>query len=127
MPLAFGLYKKAGKDTLVFCLPGNPVSTVVTFLEFVRPCLDKMMSRDRSTKLLHVKATLEHPIQKNDGKRHYHRGVVENKGGKLFVHSTGNQSSGILSSLVKANCLMCLPENQRLFQQGDEIEVELLA
>jgi len=126
MPLAFGTYSADGRNVLVFCLPGNPVSTVVTFLEFVRPCVQHMMSRDSESTRMYLKATLEKSLTKNDGKRHYHRGIVRNERGKLLVRSTGNQSSGVLSSLVKANCLIIFTEHQSVFKEGDEVEIELL-
>ncbi len=126
MPLAFGVYSKDSRTVLIFCLPGNPVSTVVTFLEFVRPCINKMMARTSEANLIHLKATLEHSISKNDGKRHYHRGIVRSERGSLYARSTGNQSSGVLSSLVKANCLIILNEHQSKFEEGCEVDIEFL-
>ena len=126
MPLAFGIYAKDGKNVLVFCLPGNPVSSVVTFLEYVRPCIERMMSMRTDAQHVHLKAKLEETISKNDGKRHYHRGILRNDDGKLYVRSTGNQSSGVLSSLVKANCFIILKEDQSTFSEGEEVDIELL-
>ncbi len=126
MPLAFGTYEKQSGVTMVFCLPGNPVSTVVTFLEYIRPCLQKMFSMIALTDRVVLHAKLETAITKRDGKRHYHRGVLRNEGGMLYVRSTGNQSSGVLTSLVKANCLIVLDEQQAEVQAGEEVEVELL-
>jgi molybdopterin molybdotransferase len=126
MPFAFGTYAKEGRDVLVFCLPGNPVSTVVTFLQFVRPCIQRMMSGSNNSTRVCLRARLEQPLSKRDGKRHYHRGIVRSEEGKLYVRSTGNQSSGVLSSLVKANCLITLNEQQSEFAEGEEVNVELL-
>lgn len=126
MPMAFGTYDSDGKSARVFCLPGNPVSTVVTFLEYVRPCIENMMSRVPESPTGYLKATLEEGISKRDGKRHYHRGIARSKEGKLFVRSTGNQSSGVLTSLVKANCLIILDEKQSRFAEGEEVDIELL-
>jgi molybdopterin molybdotransferase len=126
MPLAFGTFGKNGRDVLVFCLPGNPVSSVVTFLEYVRPCIERMMSRGADAPRVRLKATLEEALSKRDGKRHYHRGIVQSKEGKLSVQSTGSQSSGVLTSLVRANCLIILNEQQSTFEKGEEVEIELL-
>ena len=126
MPLAFGTYEKDGKKTLVFCLPGNPVSTVVTFLEYVRPGIERMMTRSDATRRVSLSATLHGTLSKNDGKRHYHRGVLWSEAGKLCVRSTGNQSSGVLSSLVKADCLIILGEQQTIVREGEEVEIEML-
>ena len=126
MPLAFGTFEKNGRDVLIFCLPGNPVSSVVTFLEYVGPCIEKMMSRGAGAPSARLKATLEETLSKRDGKRHYHRGIVQSREGRLFVQSTGSQSSGVLTSLVKANCLIILNEHQSTFEVGEEVEIELL-
>ena len=126
MPLAFGTYTKDERNALVFSLPGNPVSTVVTFLEFVKPCLEKMTSRYNGAPPVQLQAKLEHALSKSDGKRHYHRGIVRSEKGELHVRSTGNQSSGVLSSLVKANCLIILKEQQSSIEGGGEVDIELL-
>ncbi len=126
MPLAFGIYEKQSGLIPVFCLPGNPVSTVVTFLEYVRPCLQEMLSMGRSSDKVVLRAKLETPITKHDGKRHYQRGILRNDGGALVVRPTSSQSSGVLTSLVKANCLIVLGERQAELIPGDEVEVQLL-
>ena len=125
-PLAFGIYDRGEQRVPVFCLPGNPVSTVVTFLEYVRPSVEKMMAGEADRAPVYLKATLEEPLSKHDDKKHFHRGIARNKDGRLYVRSTGNQSSGVLSSLVKANCLIILSEQQSRFEQGDEVDIELL-
>lgn len=120
-PLLFGRYKK----TPVFGLPGNPVSTSVTFLQFVRPALLKMMGRNGPA-AFGLTAILDHDVQKNDGKRHFMRGVLRRVGGEWHVGSTGSQSSGVMTSMIKANCLIVLPEGPANFKTGDSVEVELL-
>jgi molybdopterin molybdotransferase len=126
MPMAFGIYARGQRKIPVFCLPGNPVSTVVTFLQFVRPSLYRMTSVSSDQRIRRLFATLEHDIKKSDGKRHYHRGIIQSNGGKLSVRSTGNQSSGVLSSLTKADCLIILGEEKSTFCAGDEVEIEML-
>jgi molybdopterin molybdotransferase len=122
MPLAFGRTKDG---TSVFCLPGNPVSSAVTFLQFVRPALDALEGARPSEKP-RLRATLEQSIEKRDGKRHFSRGVVSWQNGRWTVRTTGTQSSGVLSSLAQANCLMIIPESDRTLAAGTEVEVELL-
>ncbi|MGB2868812.1 MAG: gephyrin-like molybdotransferase Glp [Bacteroidota bacterium] len=126
MPFAFGTHNKTGQSQVhVFCLPGNPVSTMVTFLQFVRPALFRMMGRTEET-LYTLKATLEHDIRKEDNKRHFNRGIVRNEDGRLLVRTTGTQSSAVLSSLAMANCLVVIPEETRFVCAGDTVEIELL-
>src|ERR1051326_1952937 len=122
MPLLFGLYR--GKP--VFALPGNPVSTVVTFLQFVKPALQKMMGLRNPGARVRLKAKLGHEIQKPDGKRHFVRGILENGDGGMTVRSAGSQVSNILSSLVKANCLIIIPEEAEIVRANEEVEVEIL-
>ena len=122
MPLMFGICR--GKP--VFGLPGNPVSTVVTFLQFVKPALTKMMGQINYDSTFRIRARLEHEIEKADGKRHYVRGILENRNGLLYVRSSGSQVSNVLSSLTKANCFIIIPEEKTMIGQGEDAEVELL-
>lgn len=121
MPLVFGCHGTKP----VFGLPGNPVSTMVTFLEFVKPALRKL-SGSRETGSLVVRAVLEHDIAKTDGKRHFVRGVVRMNDNRWTVRSAGSQVSNVLTSLVNANCLIVLPEDTERIRAGEEVEIELL-
>lgn len=121
MPLLFGLCGK----TSVFGLPGNPVSTMVTFLQFVRPALRKMMG-DICDRRIGIRARLEEEVVKKDDKKHYIRGVLERKDGVFVVRTTGPQVSNILSSLSSANCLIIVPEECEVIHKGEEVEIELL-
>jgi molybdopterin molybdotransferase len=75
---------------------------------------------------------LEEPVQKTDGKRHFIRGIARNlpngglHGEGIVVSTTGTQSSGVLLSLVRANCLIILPEESGSLNKGDVVEIELL-
>lgn len=127
MPIAFGIYSASSRLPVpVFALPGNPVSTMVTFLQFVRPALQKMMGMDLQQAPLQLRATLEHDIQKHDGKRHFSRGIVRNENGNLIVKTTGSQSSGVLTSLALANCFIILPEETKELKAGSVVDIELL-
>lgn len=121
MPLVFGKHK----DMLVFGLPGNPVSTGVTFLQFVRPALRKMVGCEDVLPMRHT-ATLDQDFAKADGKRHYLRGIARQHKSVLHVAMTGTQSSGAMSSLSKANCLIIVPEEQNELRRGDTVEIEFL-
>ena len=120
-PLLFGVYRK----TLVFGLPGNPVSTAVTFREFVLPALRKMMGREQVLPM-RIPAVIDQEFKKTDGKRHFVRAIARPWGSHLHVHLTGTQSSGAMSSLLKANCLMIVPEETMTLNPGDPVEVELV-
>jgi molybdopterin molybdotransferase len=128
MPFAFCLFRKQGKSkpVPVFALPGNPVSTMVTFLQLVRPALEKMRGLRGGHLNVRLRATLEQDHEKRDGKRHFVRGIVRNENGKLLVRKSGSQSSGVLTSMLVANCLVIIPEDVSLAKAGTEVEIELL-
>jgi len=128
MPFAFGLHRPHGvsRTVPVFALPGNPVSAMVTFLQFVRPALQKMMGISTQSEGVTLRATLEHDYEKTDGKLHFARGVLRNENGKLIVRTTGSQSSGVLTSLSSANCLIIIRESESLVRAGSEVEVQLI-
>ena len=109
-PLAFG--KIQGK--LAFGLPGNPVSSMVTFEQLVRPAMLKM-SGHRSYGRPVVQALFQEKFSKRTDRRHFLRGVLTREDGVFKVRTTGDQGSGILTSMVKANCLIDVPvEVERL-------------
>lgn len=127
MPLFFGLYRdrQRERDIPVFGLPGNPVSTMVTFLQFVRPAIDAMQGRiDRRP--IRLTARMVQDYVKKDGKRHFLRGVLRNENGSLTVQTTGMQNSAALSSMAVANCLIVIPEERKQIKAGEEVDVELL-
>ena len=118
-PMAVG---RIGKSVL-FGLPGNPVAVMVTFLAFVRPALLRMMgSTAQAAPLLRAKC-LE-PLRKKAGRTEYQRGFVSSApDGTLQVRTTGNQGSGVLSSMVQGNGLIVLHHAQGHVAVGDEVDV----
>lgn len=126
MPLAYGIKKRNGKTVPVVALPGNPVSSMVTFLQFVRPGLEKLSGIPAPGLPLRIRAILAETLSKKDHKRHFVRGIAGNDGDQIVVATTGSQSSGVLTSMVAANCLIVLPEDAGDLKAGDSVEVELL-
>lgn len=120
-PTAFGM--KDGKP--VFSLPGNPVSTMVTFEEFVRPALLRMMGHRRVIKP-YVRASLRDEVRKKPGKVHFLRVRVEVERGWKWATMAGDQNTGILRTMVRANGIAVLPKDQTVFAAGDEVAVHLL-
>jgi molybdopterin molybdotransferase len=108
---------------VLFGLPGNPVAVMVTFLAFVRPALLRMMGSSASSPPL-FKARSTEAIRKKPGRTEYQRGTVTTAlDGTLEVKTTGNQGSGVLSSMVQANGLIVLHHDQSSVEIGDEIDV----
>ncbi|MDE2775456.1 MAG: molybdopterin molybdotransferase MoeA [Chloroflexota bacterium] len=106
-----------------FGLPGNPVSTMVTFEVLVRPALAKIAGRSVAQRT--IKATITDDIR-SDGRRTYARVTVRREGDCFVARSTGIQSSGALMSMVLADGLAIIPEDQTLVPAGGELEVLLL-
>jgi len=107
-PFAFGHMGKA-----IFCgLPGNPVSSMVTFYVLVWPLIQKMQGLAR-TKPLQLKAKLMGNLRKTPGRVEYQRGILShNEQGEAQVTITGRQGSGMLTSMSLANCFVILPQDQ---------------
>ncbi|WP_296492866.1 gephyrin-like molybdotransferase Glp [Rhodoferax sp.] len=111
------------KPTILFGLPGNPVAVMVTFLAFVRPALLQMMGCTRGAPPL-LKAKSLEAIRKKPGRTEFQRGMVSTApDGPLQVKTTGNQGSGVLSSMVQANGLIVLHHGQGNVAAGDEVDV----
>jgi molybdopterin molybdotransferase len=121
-PLAFG--KIQGK--LAFGLPGNPVSSMVTFEQLVRPAMLKMGGH-RSYGRPVVQAVFHEKFSKKPDRRHFLRGILTREEGVFTVRTTGDQGSGILTSMVKANCLIDVPEEIERLNPGDQVTVQLLS
>jgi len=120
-PTAFGMYK----NTPVFSLPGNPVSTLLIFEEFVRPALLKMMGHRSVLKTLY-RATLTEPIKKKLGKLQILRVAVRiDQDGEMVVSSAGDQNTGILRTLVDAQGIALLPAERDFFAAGEKIDIHL--
>jgi len=128
-PLAFGRFGPgvAGGDPgpLVFGLPGNPVSASVTFEQFVRPALLRMMGHRRCFRP-HVRARLGETLTKKPGRLHFVRVALETRGHETIARSTGNQSSGAMTSMVRADGLLIFPLESGELREGEEVVVQLL-
>jgi molybdopterin molybdotransferase len=110
-------------SSILFGLPGNPVAVMVTFLAFVRPALLRMMGCT-PTQVPLLKARSTEAIRKKPGRTEYQRGFVTSRpDGALQVRTTGNQGSGVLSSMVQANGLIVLHHGQGNVAPGDEVDV----
>lgn len=120
-PVAF--WMRDGKPA--FSLPGNPVSSMVTFEQFIRPALLKMMGHQKLFRPV-IEATLKEEIRKEPGKKHFIRAVVSYDRQGYSVTTTGPQGSGILRSMVRANGLIVLPEDCAIVKAGEKVKVQLL-
>jgi molybdopterin molybdotransferase len=125
-PMAVGRIQKSNRSTVLFGLPGNPVAVMVTFLAFVKPALLKMMGSHAAPAPM-VRAKTQEVLRKKPGRTEYQRGLVTRSAeGELQVVTTGNQGSGVLSSMVQANGLIVLSHQQATAQVGDWVDVLML-
>ena len=123
-PLAFGTFE-GGRGPLVFGLPGNPVSAMVTFDQFVRPALRKM-SGHRAWFRPTLEATLDETLRKRPGRTHFVRVQLARRADGLHAASTGNQSSGVLRSMVLAQGLLVFAAEASELPAGARVRVQLL-
>lgn len=107
-----------------FCLPGNPVSCMVTFLQFVSPAILKMQGINAQRKR-EVRARFEHDVEKKKGLRYFYRVKVRKKGEVFLASTTGPQGSGILTSMIHSDGLAVINEDVERVKAGEEVVVEL--
>ncbi len=122
-PLAYGRIGAAH----FFGLPGNPVSVMVTFYQFVRDALLVLQGRADVAPVPTFRATLATPIRKAPGRTEFQRGILTPAaGGGYEVRTTGDQGSGILSSMSQANCFIVLGTDTGNVAAGEAVDVQLL-
>jgi molybdopterin molybdotransferase len=122
-PLAYG--KIGGAH--FFGLPGNPVSVMVTFYQFVRDALLVLSGADPVEPIPTFRATCTSKLKKAPGRTEFQRGILtRGKDGALTVKPTGEQGSGILKSMSDANCFIILDDATGNVEAGATVEVQLL-
>jgi molybdopterin molybdotransferase len=122
-PLAFGRLGHA----MFFGLPGNPVSVMATFYQFVQPALQKMQGMTEIPALT-LKLPCVVDLKKQPGRLEYQRGILQRDAqGILSVTSTGRQGSHVLSSMSRSNCFIILPAECAGVRQGELVEVQPFA
>jgi molybdopterin molybdotransferase len=122
-PLAYGRIGQAH----FFGLPGNPVSVMVTFYQFVRDALLRLQGVDPVAPIPSFPATCSARLKKAPGRTEFQRGVLaRGADGAWTVRPTGEQGSGILKSMSEANCFIVLGESVGNVEPGTMVEVQLL-
>ncbi|MCW8955799.1 MAG: molybdopterin molybdotransferase MoeA [Gammaproteobacteria bacterium] len=119
-PLAFG---KIG-HALFFGLPGNPVSAMATFYQFVQPAI-RLLEGEQQSSSIALKARTTSMLKKRPGRKDFQRGILsQDKNGELIVDTTGTQGSHMLSSMSKANCFIVLARDDGDIEAGSLVEVQ---
>ena len=111
-------------DALYFGLPGNPVSVMATFYQLARPAILKLSGLQPQTPVL-ISATCAAPIKTKAGRTEFLRGLLSrDEYGQYLVAKTGQQGSGILSSMTQANCFIVVPEDAEIIEAGSQVDVQ---
>jgi len=129
-PLAFGTIRGRDRNGTPksiphLGLPGNPVSSMVTFEMFARPAIYKMMGKKPWQKPV-VEAVLDERVVNSDGRRVFIRAIVEKRDGGYRAFLTGPQGSGVLTSMSRANGLVVIPEDRAEVAAGEVVRVLML-
>jgi molybdopterin molybdotransferase len=120
-PVTFGHINSA----VFFGLPGNPVSVMVTYFQFVRAALLKMAGETGTCDAFTLRARTTSALRKRPGRYEFQRGVLEQSApGEFTVRSSGAQGSGILRSMSEANCFILLDPDCTSVEAGDEVIVQ---
>jgi len=119
-PLAFGQYR----GVLFFGLPGNPVSAMLTFEQFVRPAIIRMSGRANWQKPV-LEVELAEAVT-SDGRETYARAWVRREGHRYVARLSGEQASNVLSALVAANALVIIPDGQTRVEAGARVSAQML-
>jgi molybdopterin molybdotransferase len=120
-PTAFAVRDGA----LVLSLPGNPVSTLVTFEEFVRPALLRMLGH-RTVLRPTVRATFQDEFPRKPGRVSFLRVQLERRGNELLARSAGNQDTGILGTMLRADGIAIIPAESGDVRPGAPVQVQVL-
>jgi molybdopterin molybdotransferase len=120
-PLAFGII--GGKPA--FGLPGNPVSAMVSFEQFVRPAMRKMSGHARIFRTV-IEAIARENVKGREGRKFFLRCRLAQKDEQWHATTTGEQGSGILMSMAAASGLMVIPADVSGVSAGDRVKVQVL-
>lgn len=123
-PVYFGVVDQGKTQKLVFGLPGNPVSALVTFHQLVKPALMKMMGLTHQP--LKLEAKLTDPLKKQAGRMEFVRGKLKAEDGELLVSPAKGQDSHMMGGIATADCLIYFPIDSQTLAAGDIVTVEQL-
>lgn len=123
-PFFYGTYNQVH----VFGVPGNPVSAMICFYEYIQPALLKFSGCSFQDIFLDTgTAILNNAITKNDDKTHFLRGIATKTNGEIRVSALNKQGSHMMTSLAKANCLIVLSETCQSKSTGESVEIQWLS
>jgi molybdopterin molybdotransferase len=113
-------------DRLIFCLPGNPVASMIVFDELVKPAILKAMGYKRILPPV-IRAVLQEDVAKKPGLAKFLRVRLEPGGERFLAYSSGAQTTGMLKTLARADGIAVLPSERSSYSAGDEVDVHLIS
>lgn len=123
-PLAFGRIGEGAQSVWLFGLPGNPVAVMVSFYEFVRDALLKLMGVHPVLPLPRFRVPCVTALKKRPGRSEFQRGILFCENGEWKVRPTQAQGSGILRSVAEANCIIVLEQERSSVAAGEMVSVQ---
>jgi molybdopterin molybdotransferase len=125
-PLAFGVLRgKDDRQVPLLGLPGNPVSAMISFEIFARPAILTMLGKSHFARPA-VRAELKERVENTAQRRNFIRVRVEKQDGHYVARTTGEQGSGILTSVSRANGLLVIPEDVTQVRAGEMVDIQML-
>jgi molybdopterin molybdotransferase len=124
-PMAFGRIGDGKESAWLFGLPGNPVAVMVTFYQLVQPALLKLMGVAPLPEPPTFSARCIAPIKKGKGRTEFLRGILFQENGAWCVRPTGQQGSGMLSSMTQADCFIVLDAERGSVAPGELVAVQV--
>ena len=119
--------RNSGWDRLIFSLPGNPASALVTANLFVLPALQKLSGRPEPWGLPRMKVVVSEHVKCDKERAEYHRvGLRAGADGRVHAYSTGGQRSSRVGSLKGAQGLLCLPVKDGVIEKGEQLDALLM-
>jgi molybdopterin molybdotransferase len=113
-------------ERLIFCLPGNPVASMIVFDELVKPAILKAMGHKRILPAV-IRAVLQEDVPKKPGLAKFLRVRLERGGEGFLASSSGKQTTGMLKTLSRADGIAVLPSERSSYSAGDEVDVHLIS
>jgi molybdopterin molybdotransferase len=123
-PMAVGRIESAGRSVIAFGLPGNPVAVMVTYHQIVQDALRKLQGIDPILPMPTFRVETTEGFRKLAGRREFVRGLLFPAEGGWKVRPCGRQGSGVLSSMIEANCFIVAPEDSHSVEAGAIVEVQ---
>jgi len=125
-PFIFGIKNENQRMKMVFGLPGNPASSMVSFLKIIRPVIYKLCGRAAPLETLRVKGAINSEVRLDPERLTFLRARIYEDGGRTMIDVPKKQDSNILSSALRLNCLAEIPSGKGTLPEGSEVFAQII-